>query len=150
MNKISQPLVSVIILNYNAGKLLFDCFESIVKTDYDNFEIIIVDNASEDKSHRKCKEKFENIRLIETGKNLGYCEGNNVGIQNAKGAFIVILNPDTTVNPDWLSKLICAYDKYGEALYQPKHLSSNEKSVFWRWSSTKWCCELQSIKKWSI
>ncbi len=130
MNKISQPLVSVIILNYNAGKLLFDCFESIVKTDYDNFEIIIVDNASEDKSYRKCKEKFGRVRIIENEKNLGYCEGNNVGIQNAKGAFIVILNPDTTVHPDWLNELFCAYNKFGEGLYQPKHLSLNEKTVY--------------------
>ncbi len=130
MNKISQPLVSVIILNYNAGKLLFDCFESIVKTDYDNFEIIIVDNASEDKSYRKCKEKFGRVRIIENEKNLGYCEGNNVGIQNAKGAFIVILNPDTTVHPDWLNELFCAYNKFGEGLYQPKHLSLSEKTVY--------------------
>ena len=125
----SQPLVSIIILNYNAGQLILDCLESITKTNYDNLEVIVVDNASIDESHRKCKEKFENIRLIENEKNLGYCEGNNVGIQNAKGEFVVILNPDTTVDPDWLTELIRAYNRYGEALYQPKHLSLNEKSI---------------------
>ena len=126
----SQPLVSIIILNYNAGQLILDCLESITKTNYDNLEVIVVDNASIDESHRKCKEKFENIRLIENEKNLGYCEGNNVGIQNAKGEFVVILNPDTIVDPDWLTELIRAYNRYGEALYQPKHLSLNEKSIF--------------------
>ena len=100
MDKISQPLVSIIILNYNAGQLLFDCCESILKTNYNKFEIIVVDNASVDESHRKCKEKFEEIRLIENEKNLGYCEGNNIGIKNAKGDMIVILNPDTIVEPD--------------------------------------------------
>ena len=130
MDKISQPLVSIIILNYNAGQLILDCLKSITKTNYDNLEVIVVDNASIDESHRKCKEKFENIRLIENEKNLGYCEGNNVGIQNAKGEFVVILNPDTIVDPDWLTELICAYNRYGEALYQPKHLSLNEKSIF--------------------
>ena len=130
MDKISQPLVTIIILNYNAGQLLFDCCESIFKTDYSNFEIIVVDNASMDGSHKKCKKKFEKIRLIENKENLGYCEGNNVGIQNAKGDFIVILNPDTTVEPNWLSELLSVYNKYGEALYQPKHLSLNDKSVF--------------------
>ena len=129
MDKISQPLVSIIILNYNAGQLILDCLESITKTNYDNLEVIVVDNASIDESHRKCKEKFENIRLIENEKNLGYCEGNNVGIQNAKGEFVVILNPDTIVDPDWLTELIRAYNRYGEALYQPKHLSLNEKSI---------------------
>ena len=129
MNKTPQPLVSVIILNYNAGQLLLDCLESITKTDYDNLEVIVVDNASMDGSHKKCKEKFGNIRLIENEKNMGYCEGNNIGIRNANGKFIVILNPDTIVEPDWLSELICAYNKYGEALYQPKHLSLYEKSM---------------------
>ena len=130
MDKISQSLVSIIILNYNAGQLLLDCVESIMKTNYDNFEVIIIDNASVDQSHRKCKEKFENVRLIETGKNLGYCEGNNVGIQKANGDFIVILNPDTTVEPDWLYELVTVHNKYGDALYQPKHLSLNDKSIF--------------------
>ena len=117
-------------MNYNAGQLLLDCVESIMKTNYDNFEVIIIDNASVDQSHRKCKEKIKNIRLIETGKNLGYSEGNTGGIQKANGDFIVILNPDTTVEPDWLCELVTVYNKYGEALYQPKHLSLNDKSIF--------------------
>ena len=104
-------------MNYNAGQLLFDCCQSVFKTNYDNFEIILVDNASADGSHIKCKEKFEKIHLIENKQNLGYCEGNNIGIQNAQGKFIVILNPDTTVEPNWLSELVSVYNKHGEALY---------------------------------
>mgnify|MGYP001361571071 CR=1 FL=1 len=125
----TQPLVSIIILNYNAGQILLDCFESVIKTNYDNFEIIIVDNASEDKSYRKCKEKFERTRIIENEKNLGYCEGNNIGIREAKGDYIVILNPDTIVESNWIEELISAYSKFGEGLYQPKILSLNEKQV---------------------
>jgi len=125
----TQPLVSIIILNYNAGQILLDCFESVIKTNYDNFEIIIVDNASEDKSYRKCKEKFERTRIIENGKNLGYCEGNNIGIREAKGDYIIILNPDTIVESNWIEELISAYSKFGEGLYQPKILSLNEKQV---------------------
>jgi len=125
----TQPLVSIIILNYNAGQILLDCFESVIKTNYDNFEIIIVDNASEDKSYRKCKEKFERTRIIENGKNLGYCEGNNIGIREAKGDYIIILNPDTIVESNCIEELISAYSKFGEGLYQPKILSLNEKQV---------------------
>ena len=125
-----NPLVSVIVLNYNAGDLLLNCVDSVFKSTYPNFEVIIVDNLSTDNSHVRCKEKFKKIQLIENEKNLGYCEGNNVGIKSAKGEFILILNPDTIVDPDWLTELICAYNKYGEALYQPKHLSLNEKSIF--------------------
>lgn len=124
-----QPFVSIIILNYNAGQLLINCVESILKTDYSNFEILIVDNVSNDQSHRECKKKFPQIRLIENMTNLGYCEGNNVGIRSAKGNFLVILNPDTIVSPTWLTELVTAYDENGEGIYQPKILSLYESNV---------------------
>ena len=125
----NKPLVSIIILNYNAGQLLLDCVNSIKKSNYDNFEIIIVDNMSNDQSHKKCKSKFPEVKLIENMKNFGYCEGNNIGIREAKGDFIVILNPDTIVEYDWIKELIFAHEKLGEGLYQPKILSLNEKQV---------------------
>ena len=123
------PLVSIVILNYNAGELLLNCVESIFKTKYDNFEVIVVDNSSKDDSHNKCKEKFGKIRLIENEENLGYCEGNNVGIRQAKGNFLVILNPDTVVEPTWLQELVSSYNRHGEGLYQPKILSLREKKI---------------------
>ena len=52
------PKISIVILNYNAGQLLLDCVESITNTDYKNYEIIIVDNASNDNSHNECKKKI--------------------------------------------------------------------------------------------
>ena len=124
-----NPLVSIIILNYNAGNLLLNCVDSVFKSTYPNFEVLVVDNISTDNSHVICKEKFEKIRLIENKENLGYCEGNNVGIRNANGKFIVILNPDTTVEPNWLDHLMSAYNEFGEGLYQPKFFSLNEKLV---------------------
>ena len=125
----SNPLVSIIILNYNAGKLLLNCIDSVFKSTYQNFEVIVVDNLSTDNSHVRCKEKFEKIQLIENKENLGYCEGNNIGIRNATGEFIIILNPDTIVEPNWLNHLMSAYNKFGEGLYQPKFFSLNEKLV---------------------
>lgn len=128
-DKLSTPLVSIIILNYNAGDLLLNCVESVFNTKYNNFEVIVVDNVSKDNSHKKCKDKFEKIQLIENKENFGYCEGNNIGIRQAKGEFIVIMNPDTVVEPTWLQELLSAYNKYGEGIYQPKILSFNEKNV---------------------
>ena len=124
-----EPLVSVIILNYNAGELLLNCIESIRKSSYNNLELIVVDNISSDESQITCKEKYPDVRLIQNKENLGYCGGNNVGIKEAKGEFIVILNPDTIVEPNWLNELILAYEKFGEGLYQPKILSLNKKDV---------------------
>lgn len=125
----SRPLVSIVILNYNAGDLLLSCVESVFNTQYDNFEVIVVDNVSKDNSHKKCKDKFKKIHLIENEKNFGYCEGNNIGIRYSKGDFIVIMNPDTVVEPTWLQELLAAYNKHGEGIYQPKILSFNEKNV---------------------
>jgi hypothetical protein len=124
-----QPLISIIVLNYNAGQLLLDCIESLLKTKYDSYEIIIVDNASRDESHRKSKEKFPSIHLIENKDNLGYCEGNNVGIRQARGEFVVILNPDTLVEPNWLIELLAAYQQTGEGLYQPKFLTTTDHTI---------------------
>ena len=125
----NDPLISIVILNYNAGNLLIDCVDSIQKSNYKKFEIIVVDNISKDKSHRKCKEKFPNIKLIENSENLGYCEGNNVGLRIANGEFVVILNPDTIVDPSWLSELLYAYKKNGDGIYQPKFLASTDHTM---------------------
>lgn len=108
---------------------MLDCVESVFKSAYNDFEVIVVDNASADKSHHKCKEQFDKVRLIENKQNLGYCEGNNVGIREALGEFIVILNPDTIVMQNWLTELISAYKKHGEGLYQPKIISLYEKDI---------------------
>ena len=125
-----NPLISVIVLNYNAGELLLNCIESIKKSTYKNLEVIVVDNISTDKSQKACKEKYPDIKLIQNDENFGYCEGNNIGIREAEGDYIIILNPDTIVESNWIEELISAYNKFGEGLYQPKHLSLNEKTVY--------------------
>ena len=124
-----SPLVSVIVLNYNAGNLLLNCIDSLKKSEFKNLEILVVDNISSDNSQIRCKEKYPDIKLIQNKKNLGYCGGNNVGIKEAKGEFIIILNPDTTVDYNCIKELISAYDEFGEGLYQPKILSLNEENI---------------------
>lgn len=123
-----KPLVSVIILNYNAGKLLEQCVGSVLKSSHTNLEIIVVDNASHDDSHKHCKEKFPSIQLIENKENLGYCAGNNVGIKQASGDYLAILNPDTIVEPNWADELLDKFSSKGEGLYQPKLLAADDHS----------------------
>jgi len=121
-------LVSVIIVNYNAGKLLQNCVKSIYESNHKNLEIIVVDNDSKDNSHIECKNNFPQIKLIENKENLGYCAGNNVGINSANGKYIVILNPDTTVTPSWLDELLIAESQIGPGLFQPKIMVLNDKN----------------------
>ena len=129
MENNKTPLVSIIILNYNAGELLLNCVESILKSDFKNYEIIVVDNNSKDKSHLLCKEKFEEIKLIENSQNFGFCEGNNIGAKNAKGEFIIIINPDTTVTPNWINEFLKANKENGDGIYQPKIISLEDKKT---------------------
>ena len=121
-------LISIIIVNYNFGKIHENCISSILKTQNCNFEIILVDNASTDNSHKTCKEKYPDIILVENDENLGYAEGNNIGIKNSKGDYIVILNPDTLVEPNWLENLHQSYNKYGDGFYQPKIMKLDDKT----------------------
>ena len=127
--KNERPLVSIIILNYNAGKLLEECVSSIYQSNYKNFEIILVDNDSKDNSHFECKKKFPLINLITNKENLGYCEGNNVGIRVANGEFVIILNPDTIVETNWINELLRGYKKFGDGIYQPKFLTIDNESI---------------------
>ncbi len=101
-----NPFVSIIILNYNGADFLENCLRSISLQDYDNYEVIIVDNASTDCSLAKAQKKFQDIRIICNETNLGYAEGNNVGVRHAKGEFVVLLNNDTIVNTGWLAGLV--------------------------------------------
>jgi GT2 family glycosyltransferase len=125
-----KSLTSIIILNYNAGDLVLDCIKSIFENTPQNIEIILVDNLSTDGSQIKCKKVFPKIKLIQNNENLWFCAGNNVGIREAKGDFLVILNPDTKVTSGWLEELLSAYKKFGDGLYQPKLLTLNNPELF--------------------
>jgi len=107
---IGKNLVSIIVLTYNSADHILNCIRSILNQDYQNYEIIIVDNASNDETKKVLFElKIEhpkNIKIILNSKNLGYNLGNLTGIENSKGDFIAIVNPDTILDKSWLSNII--------------------------------------------
>ena len=90
------PLVSVVMLNYNGLKYLKETIPPILELDYPNYEFIIVDNGSTDGSIEFINE-FEKIRLIENGENLGYSNGKNIGVWEAKGEYILSLDNDILI-----------------------------------------------------
>jgi GT2 family glycosyltransferase len=104
-----SPLVYVIVLNFNARRWLPDCLGALAETRYENQRILLVDNASTDDSLEVVRERFPSVEVMRNPANLGFSEGNNMGIQVAleRGAdYIVLLNPDTKVEPGWLGALI--------------------------------------------
>jgi GT2 family glycosyltransferase len=103
------PLTYIIVLNWNGWQDTMECVESCSKLTYPNFQILIVDNGSTDGSVMQLHERFPAIELLQTGKNLGFAGGNNVGIRHAleQGAdYIWLLNNDTIVDPSALSELV--------------------------------------------
>jgi GT2 family glycosyltransferase len=105
----AEPHVTFIILNWNQYELTLDCLESLGKLEYTKFDVIVVDNGSTDGSVEKIRQAYPNCGIIENKENLGYSEGNNVGIRRAleqETEFIFLLNNDTLVDPQMLSRLV--------------------------------------------
>ena len=123
-----DSFVSIVILNYNGVEYIEKCLESVYRTLGCNFEVILIDNASTDGSQLICKQKFPQIRLFENNVNLAMA-GRNIGIDNALGKYIVFLDSDATVHPNWLQNLIKSYLSHGEGLYQGKILEMNKADV---------------------
>ena len=99
--------LSVIILNYNVRYFIEQCVLSVEKAlaGIDG-EIIIIDNNSPDDSCAMMKAKFPHIKLIENKENSGFPKGNNIGVAQAKGEYLCILNPDTIVAEDTFTKIM--------------------------------------------
>lgn len=103
------PLVSIIIVNWNGEDVLKDCFSSLEKISYRNWELIFVDNGSTDGSEelvKKYKLKYKNYQLIKNKENLGFAPANNQGVKKAEGEYILLLNNDTKVSAKFLEILI--------------------------------------------
>lgn len=104
--------LSVIILNYNVRYFLEHCIISVQKALQNlDAEIIVVDNNSPDDSCEMIRSLFPNITLIENKENSGFPKGNNIGVEQAKGTYICILNPDTVVAEDTFEKILAFADK---------------------------------------
>ena len=106
-----NPLVSIIILNYNGASLIEECLDSVTHLHYQPIEIIVVDNNSSDNSLDVLK-TYNIIKIIENKKNYGYAEGNNIGIRQCSGKYIATLNNDMTVDPLWLNEPVKILETY--------------------------------------
>lgn len=105
-------VVSLVILNYNGREYIERCIDSVLNQTYRNREIIIVDNASSDGSLEILKKKYSSdVRIVENKENLGFAEGNNIGMRMAKGRYIALLNNDAIADKNWLKMLVSAAER---------------------------------------
>lgn len=105
------PLVSIITINYNHSDVTADCLRSLEKITYPNYEVIVIDNASPNDDASVLKRDFPHIKFFQLEKNLGFAGGNNVGIKKCAGDYILLLNNDTEVEPDFLEPLVDKCEK---------------------------------------
>jgi GT2 family glycosyltransferase len=104
----SQPLLSILIVNYHGLPHLEECLGGIFAQDFRDFEVVMVDNASADGSVEFVRERFPLVKVVQSGANLGFAGGNNHGLPHCRGRFVFFLNNDTALEAGALEALALA------------------------------------------
>src|SRR5688572_19863302 len=140
--------VVVVVLNWNGGDDTLECLASLRHLRYTNVHTIVVDNGSSDESVANIGTAFPEIPLIQTGVNLGYAGGNNVGIRAAlaTGAeYVLLLNNDTVVDPDCVDAFVEAARAHPEgALFGAKIYYHQEPDCIW-YAGARWAPEISQF-----
>jgi len=102
----AYPPVALMILNFNGLEYLEGCLSSVTKSTYQNLSIYLIDNGSSDGSCAFVKSHYPNTRIVAFNENLGFAEAYNRAVRSVRAKYVVLLNNDTVVNPDVISKLV--------------------------------------------
>lgn len=97
--------LSVIVLNWNGAELLRGCLSSVLEQDYEDYELIVVDNGSSDDSCAMVEAEFPSAILLRQEENSGFCRGNNIGMEAASGELIILINNDAELDRKFLTNL---------------------------------------------
>ena len=124
--------ISVIIPNWNGMKFVGMCLDSLARSDFDSYEIIVVDNGSLDGSCEMIEEKYPEVRLLKNKSNMGFATACNQGIKEAKGDYISLLNNDIEVESDWMTKLYEGMERHPECgMGTTKMMFLDQRDVFY-------------------
>lgn len=105
-----QPLVTIITINFNQTGLTCELLASLRKLTYPAVEVIVIDNCSDEDPTPVITGSYPEVKLIVSPENLGFAGGNNLGIKASKGDYLLFLNNDTEVNPDFLQPLVALFE----------------------------------------
>lgn len=108
----SGPLISIIVVNWNGEKYLTRCLDRIFSQSYPEYEVILIDNASSDKSADDLEIHWPNLQVVRLDKNIGFAKANNMGAGLAHGRWLALINNDAFINSDWLGKMYLAAQEY--------------------------------------
>jgi GT2 family glycosyltransferase len=115
VNSSSAP-VAIIVVSWNSEAYLEDCLDSLLHLDPAPAEILVLDSGSTDGSAALVAKSFPRVRLVTLGENVGFCRANNLGIRMTTSQFVLVLNPDTWLEPAFLRHLLPAFDDPGVGL----------------------------------
>lgn len=122
--------LSVIIVNYNAGDRLARCLGCLAEQSFRDFEIIVVDNESEDDSLAQARSSNVDATFINAGANIGFAAANNLAAKRATGDWLVLLNPDAYPRADWLEELTAGMERYPHVdAFGSTQLNANDESL---------------------
>jgi GT2 family glycosyltransferase len=125
------PKVSVVILNYNTKSFLEQFLDSVLATNYDNFEVVLADNGSTDGSCEFVRQTYPKVHIIELTENFGFTGGYNRALKQVEADYYVLLNSDVEVDSNWLKPMIQLVQSNPEiAAIQPKLLAYHDKERF--------------------
>ncbi|AYD39334.1 glycosyltransferase family 2 protein [Clostridium fermenticellae] len=130
-----MPLIYIILINYNGYKDTIECVNSLKKINYNNYRVLIVDNASMNDSLEILKRTLKDCIIIESKKNLGFAGGNNLAIKYAldnNADYILLLNNDTLVEHNFLENMLCSFSKDSSiGLVGCKIMYYPERNIIW-------------------
>jgi len=130
-NQKKEIAISIIIPHFNGKEILTNCLNSLLKNNYKNYEILVVDNGSTDGSQEIIRKEFSSVKLIENKTNKGYAGGCNSGISYTQGKYILFLNNDVEVAKNFLEEMYKAIESDDNiGMVQPKLLSMQNKTHF--------------------
>jgi len=111
-NYTKKLMISIVIINWNGKKFLDTCLQSLRVQTFKDVEIIVIDNASTDGSPAWLQQECSRERLFLNENNIGYCGGANQGIREARGEYVLILNPDVILEADFLERLVLCGEQH--------------------------------------
>jgi len=121
--------VAVVIVTWNAEDWLAGCLDSLARLERRPEQIVVVDNASRDASARIAAARAPETTLVRLERNEGFCRANNLGIARTASPFVLVLNPDTRLAPDFLERLLPAFDDRGVGIATGKLLRFDEATI---------------------
>ena len=128
-----SPLkVSVVVPNWNGMRFVGMCLDSLAKLDFEDYEVIVVANGSADGSREMIEEQYPDVKLLKLPDNMGFAIACNEGIKASNAEYIVLLNNDIEVTPDWLRELYEGMERHPECgMGTTKMMFLDQRDVFY-------------------